>query len=85
MMKTIRVYTDPDNSVNFTRFGAFGDAVFTALSEAGVFAPAKPTKIQMFTGQGWSLHISGCWGRVVVTGDLETLAEAESFRKEALS
>lgn len=78
MQKNTRVYTDPDNSVQFTRYGEVGDAICAALTGAGVFAPQKP-RIKMFIGQGWSMHIRGSWGRIVVTGDIETLAEVKAF------
>ena len=84
MQKAIRVYTDPNTSIDFIRYSNVAEATLAVITTAGVFAPKKARKVQMFIGQGWSMHISGDWGRVVVTGDLETLSEAEELRKEML-
>lgn len=78
MTKEIRVYPNPKHSIRFNRYATIRSAIQAAKWDIGLFGD-NPSKVQLFTGEGWSLHIHGPWGRVVVTGDFVHMDEVNKF------
>lgn len=81
MTKNIRVYTAPNESTWFDRYDKVNSAVQAAEWAVGIFGD-KPSKVQLFKGEGWALHLHGPWGRAVVTGDFTHVGEVEDYVKE---
>lgn len=81
MTKEIRVYPDPNHSIRFNRYANVHAAINAAKCDIGLFGE-NPSKVRLFTGEGWSIHMRGPWGRVVVTGDFVHMDEVNKFMME---